>query len=176
VSDSNGNGNGNGRGVTYSEVRRMARWLNAFTARELADALHAHEAVGERFVRALRWQGICEDTGATIEGPSGPEQLYEMEPLPDWNEPRIRRVPPEIQAVYEMFGGLLLFDLRGLPVRIRTERAQRRSLSTPGARQVHKNREREYHRQKEARERAARQAERKRIAKSQGRQYVPTED
>ena len=59
------------------------------------------------------------------------------------------------------------YDPRGWPVRIRTERAQRRSLSTPGSRQFHKNRDREYQRQEQARMDAIEAERRKRIAKTQ---------
>lgn len=171
------NGNGNGRGVTYAEARRMARWLNAFTPRELAQALRVHEAVGERFVKAMLWPNhaggsVIEDTGIELEGPEGTERLYEVVPLPPDEEHRPKHTPPHIAAVHEMFGGLLLYDLRGRPVRIRTERQLRIAMSTPGSRQLHVNREREYQRQLAARREAVRKAERKRIAESQGKRPV----
>lgn len=179
MSELNGNSNGNGSGdasrVTYAEVRRMAHWLNAFTARDLAAALHVHEAIGERFVRALLWSGhvagpVIQDTGAWIDGPDGePEPIYEVRAIPVVHVKRYRYTPPEIQAVIEMFGGFILYDPRGQPVRIRTERQMRRSLSTPGARQVHKNRERAYERQEEAKRQRAERDRRKRIAESQGK-------
>jgi len=172
------NGNGNGR-VTYAEVRRMARWLNAFTPRELAEALHVHEAVAERFVVAMLWTGhvggsVISDTGAWLDGPEGRETLYEIVPLPDTVYRRNRYLPPEVQAVVET-GGLLLYNHRGLPVRIRTERSQRRAMSTPGSRQLHKDRERAYQRQQDAVRRRMEIDRKKRIAASQGRTYVPEE-
>lgn len=177
----NGNGNGNhpdSGAVTYAEVRRMAYWLNAFTARELAEALRVHEAVGERFVKALRWAGhvggpIIDDTGVQLDGPQGPEQLFEVVPLPIQRWPRIKRAPPWITAVLET-GGFLLYDARGEAVRIRTERRQRGPMSTPGSRQKHINAERAYRRQEEAKRKRAEQSEKKRIAQSQGKQYVPS--
>jgi len=173
MSESNGNGQ-----VTYAEVRRMAYWLNAFTARELAEALHVHEAVGQRFVRALLWSGhvggpIIQDSGAWEHGPEGQEEpIYEMRPMPEVTVKRNRYAPVWLTAVLEM-GGFLLYDQRGVTVRIRTEREHRGPMSTPGSRQFHKNREREYQRQQQAREQRRRLDERRRIAQSQGKQFVP---
>lgn len=153
----------------------MAYWLNAFTARELAEALHAHEAVGERFVKALLWSGhvggpIIEDTGVRLEGPSGLEALYEMRPMPAIKYERNKYPPVWLIAVLET-GGFRLFDERGQVQRIRTQRQMRRSLSTPGARQHHRARERAWQRQEDAKRNRAELERRKRIAKSQGRKF-----
>jgi len=175
MSESNGNGQ-----VTYAEVRRMAYWLNAFTARELAEALHVHEDVGERFVRALLWGGhvggpIIEDTGAWESGPDGsPEPIYEMCPMPEGTVKRNKYPPVWLLAVWEM-GGFLLYNSRGLPVRIRTER-ERGPMSTPGARQKHINRERAWRRQQDAIRERARVERARRIAQSQGKQYIPDQE
>lgn len=105
--------------VTYAEARRVARWLNAFTARGLAEALHVHHEVGERFIRAMLWKGhvggpVIEDTGVDLNGPEGPERLYEILPLPPW-KPRPRQLAVEIRTVLDN-GGFILYDPRGLPV------------------------------------------------------------
>lgn len=176
----NGNGNGNNgnngnSAVTYAEVRRMAYWLNAFTARDLADALHVHEAVGERFVKALLWSGhvggpIIADTGIELEGPERSEALYEVLPMPTAVYPRNKYPPVWLMAVIEM-GGFLLYNERGRVQRIRTQRQMRRSMSTPGARQHHKARERAWRRQEDAKRNRSELERRKRIAKSQGRKF-----
>lgn len=106
--------------VTYAEARRVARWLNAFTARELADALHVNPAVGERFVRAMLWKGhvggpVITDTGVDLDGPEGAERLYEIVPLPP-SRPREKRIAVCIQAVLEKYGGFILYDDRGRTV------------------------------------------------------------
>jgi hypothetical protein len=47
----------------------------------------------------------------------------------------------------------------------------RKTMSTPGARQRHKNAEREYQRARQKRQQAAEIARRKQIAASQGKKY-----
>lgn len=124
--------NGNGR-VTYAEVRRIARWLGCFTAGDLADALHVHEAVGEQFVKALLFHRLAVDTGETVELNEGPVAVFEMEPLPDTVYPRIHHMPPEVMAVIEM-GGFWLFDERGVQQRVVSHGERGRQMSTSGAR------------------------------------------
>jgi hypothetical protein len=136
----------------------MARWLTLFTPSDLADALRVPPELGEQFVHAMLFHGIVEDTGDELDGPLGAERVYEMPPLPPGPNEHPHLLPPEIMAVLEL-GGFEIITPRGLPVRIRTERQMRRSLSTPGARQVHRNRERAYERQKAAEE-ARREADR----------------
>lgn len=146
----------------------MARWLGVFTAQDLADALRVPVELGDQFITALLWHEMVHETDDWVEGPHGVETIYELEPLPPGPNQRPRHTPPEISAVRE-FGGLLLYDLRGLPVRIRTERDQRRSLSTPGARQVHRNREREYERMQQAKAQRRIKDDKKRRALAEGK-------
>lgn len=107
--------NGNGTGaVTYAEVRRWARWLDTFTATDLANALHADHAVAVRGVKALLHQGVCVDTGDTLDG----EQLIEYVPLPAGPREHFTEPPPEIVVPREM-GGDPLRVQRGVPVGMR---------------------------------------------------------
>lgn len=175
MSDDNGHSNGNGHAdsrVTYAEVRRAARWLGVFTPELLAETLRVHHAVAERFIMALRWQGMAQDTGSLVQGEGGvPEPVYEVEPLPETRYNRQRSTPPEVVAVMQMFGGFELISPRGKPVRIRTERSMRKSMSTPGARQVHKNRERAFRRQQQAVADRREREQRKRQAALQHKRY-----
>jgi hypothetical protein len=140
-------------GVTYAEIRTWCRWLHTFTASDLADAMGVDYEVGVRGVKALIWHGIVFDTGDEIDGPYGPEAIVEYAPLPPAPTHHPKGTPPEVIAVSQM-GGWLLYDQRGLPVRIRSERDMRKILSTSGARSHHVNRERAYERQEEARKKA----------------------
>jgi hypothetical protein len=152
---SNGNGadpraNGHSPGrVSYAEVRRTARWLRVFAPSDLAGALRADLSVGERFVKALVWQGICRDTGDRVDGPDGPEPVYEMEPLPERVYPRARGMRPEIKAVIDT-GGFLLFNQRGMPVRTSSSDERRKMLSQPGVGKRIRDRERARKRLEEA--------------------------
>lgn len=162
------NNGSNGR-VTYAEVRKVARWLHLFTRDDLADSLRISPQLADQFIKALLWQGIAVQTEDVLPGPDGDQILIEMEPLPELVYNREKRTPPHIKAVFEMFGGFELYNVRGITQRIRTERQMRRSLSTPGARQVHKNRERAYMRQKQANDQRKLQDKKKARAKAEGR-------
>jgi hypothetical protein len=161
----NGNGNQSNNGtrlhaydagrVTYAEVRRMANWLEVFAASDLADALRVPIELGDDFITAMLWHGIIEDTDDFVDGELGIETVYQMvkvaaDPKEHWTD-----TPPEIQAVLDMYGGFELFNNRGMPVRIRSERDMRKTLSTPGARQIHKERERRYLAMEEAKRKRA---------------------
>lgn len=136
----------------------MARWLDTFTPSDLASAVRVPVELAEQFILALLFHGLLEDTGDDLDGPNGPERVYAMDPLPPGPRFHPRQIPVEILAVLEA-GGFEILSPRGQPIRIRTERQMRKSLSTPGARQKHKNRERAYERQKQAEQaRAAEQA------------------
>lgn len=168
---SNGNGS-NGHApdrVTFDEVRQAARWLGLFGASDLADALRCHPEVARRAITALRVHRLLLDTGEHQDGTDGSEPVWEMVPLPDRHYPREYGVRPEMLAVMEM-GGFLLYDQRGLPVRLRSEREMRRTLSTPGARQMHRNRELAYKRQQEA---TAKRAEEQRIKAKKEKEMPP---
>lgn len=108
--------------VTYAEIRKMARWLGIFCASDLADSLHAHHAVGVRGVKALLHQGVCTDTGDTVDG----EQLIEYVPLPDGPREHWTDTPPEVE-VPRAAGGDPLRQPRGMPVgmRVRTKSSVR---------------------------------------------------
>lgn len=101
--------------VTYAEVRAWARWLQAFTARDLASALHCSLPVAERGVKALLWNKVCLDTGDTLPGPDGPEALIEYVPIPPGPREHPTETPPEIVVAREA-GGDPLRQPRGMPV------------------------------------------------------------
>lgn len=150
--------------VTYAEIRTWARWLGSFTPSDLADAMGVDASVGERGVKALLWHGICQDSGVQVYDRSGEEPLIEYVPLPPGPREHATEVPPE-----RLVGYTEVLSPRGMPVRIRTERMMRQTLSTAGARQFHKNRQRAYERQQEANRARAERDRRRRIMVSQGR-------
>jgi hypothetical protein len=134
--------------LSYDEIREWAVILGAFTASDLARAMGVADEIGQRAVTALCTQGMCVNTGDMLDGPSGYEPVIEYVPPPPGPTSYDGGPDPVAQAVRD---ARIEVD-RGTPVRIRTERKMRRSLSTPGARQMHKNRERAYQRQEDARE------------------------
>lgn len=127
----------------------MARWLMVFTASDLAYALRVTTGLADQFCVAMLRHEILFDTEDVLDGPDGDEVVWEMHPLPDGPNEHPHGVLPEVLAVMQM-GGFLLYDQRGVPVRIRTERAQRQGMSTPGTRQGLKNRERAFRKGEEA--------------------------
>jgi hypothetical protein len=142
-------------GVTYQETRFWAVTLRVFTVSDLADIMAVPEEALDSFVFGLLFNGTIEDTGDRINGRgSGIEEVYAWIPLPAGPKEHETGPTPESIAVMEM-GGFEVLSPRGGPVRIRTERQMRRSLSTPGARQTHKLRELAYQRQEEARQKRA---------------------
>lgn len=154
--------------VTYAEVRRWARWLGVFTASDLADSVRCSHDVAEKFIKALTWHGICEETEDIIDGYYGPEYIVEYIPIPHQVHNRRKDTPPETIAVIEM-GGFQLFNVRGEPVRIRSDKGTRKLMSTGGTRMKLLARERAYERQQEA-IRKRREKDRKRyIARTQHR-------
>lgn len=141
--------------VTYAEARAWATWLRVFTQSDLASVMAVPEEALEGFIFGLLYNGTIEDTGDRIDGRGGPpEEIYAFVPLPPGPREHETGVPAEVMAVMEL-GGFEILSPRGGPVRIRTERMMRRSLSTPGARQTHKLRELAYERQEAARRRRA---------------------
>jgi hypothetical protein len=150
----NGNGNHDQR-VTYNEVRRWARWLGVFTYEELADALHVHPEVGRRMVKALIYHGICEDTGDLLPALEGDGEIAVIEyiPIPWRIWPRDKR-PPEWKSTP---GCYELAPVRGLPVRIRSDKKHGRQMAqgSGGGRLRLLNAEKRYQAQVQAREKRA---------------------
>jgi hypothetical protein len=135
--------------LTYDEIREWAVILGAFTASDLARAMGVDLEVGERAVNALCLQEICVNTGDMLDGPHGYEPVIEYVPPPP-GPTRYDAGPDPVEQTIRQAGKIAVE--RGTPVRIRTERQMRRSLSTPGARQHHLNRDRNYQRMEEAKE------------------------
>lgn len=154
--------------VTYSEVRWWARTLDTFTADDLCQALGVDESLGPRFITALTWHGIVRDTNEFYQNGSGPEEIYEYVPLPPGPKEHPHYMPPEIMAVLEM-GGFEILSPRGMPVRLRDERSDRRKASVAGSGQGLRIRLREerYKKMVEARERRAADQQAKLQAKLQ---------
>lgn len=119
--------------------------------------------VVQGYLFGLIYNGTIYDTGDRVNG-SGPEEaLYSYVPLPPGP-----REHPNFAPEWVITPGVgELAPRRGMPVRIRTERDQRRTLSTPGARQKKKQQEKNYERMQVAKakrsekdkDRAARQKE-----------------
>lgn len=134
--------------LTYDEIREWAGILRCFTAADLAHALGVDHDTGVRAVNALCAQGICRNTGDVLDGAHGYEYVIAYIPPPAGPSRRERSGPDPDQAAVNQMGRINV--QRGDPVRIRTGRMIGRALSTPGARQKVKNREREYQKQQEA--------------------------
>lgn len=145
MSASNANGRAPGE-LTYDDVRDAARWLNVFTASDLADALHVPPPAAVPFIRALLFHGIAFETGETLDGPLGDEALLEMVIHPPGPRSRPRRTPPEVLEGYD------LAPRRGLPVRLVDHGKRGTTMSNPGERKKLKDRERAYRQQVEAEE------------------------
>lgn len=133
--------------LSYGEIREWAIILGAFTASDLARELGVDIDVGRRAVGALCLQGVCANSGDLLDGPFGYEPVIEYVPPPPG--PTRREYGPDPVQTAISQAERITVD-RGAPVRIRTERQMRRSLSTPGARQHHKNRDRNYQRMQDA--------------------------
>lgn len=138
--------------LTYAEVRDWAFELGTFTASDLAFSMGVDQATGVRCVNALCRQGVCANTGDQIDGPHGYETIVTYLPPPPGPSSYDAGPDPVAQAISQA-GRIAV--VRGLPVRIRTERKNRRGMSTPGQRQKMKNREREYQKQQDAKATAA---------------------
>lgn len=171
----NGNGNSPGFFPRYARVREVARKLEQFTPGELADELEIAYDEAEGFIGALLWQGLLlPEIEYETDEYGDQEPVYTMEPMPDTIYKRNKYPPCWLVAVLEM-GGFEIFNARGIAVRIRSERDKRKSLSTPGARQHHKNADREYWRQQEARRTRSELSREMAVAQRQGKQYEPHE-
>lgn len=136
-------------GLTYDEVRDWARELGTFTASDLAFEMGVDHATGVRCVNALCRQGVCAGTGDHLDGPRGYEPIVTYVPVPPGPTSYDAGPDPVAQAISQA-GRIVV--ARGEAVRIRTERKNRRGMSTPGQRQKMKNQEREYKKQVTARE------------------------
>lgn len=134
--------------LTYDEIREWAIELRMFTASDLAYAMGVDHDTATYAVIALCADGICHDTGDELDGPRGYERVIAYTPLPPAPTRREASAPDPVQQAISQAGRIVV--QRGTPVRIRSERDTRKSLSTPGARQKHKSRQREYDRQQAA--------------------------
>lgn len=135
--------------LTYGEIREWASILGCFTSWDLARAMGVEHGIGIAAVNALCMQGICRNTGDMLDGPYGYEYIIEYIPPPTTGPSSRERGPDPAQIAISQAGRITVE--RGTPVRIRTNRKVGRALSTPGQRQKHKNRERNYQRQQDAR-------------------------
>lgn len=141
--------------LTYGEIREWAAILGCFTASDLARNMGVTYEIGVASVNALCMQGICRNTGDMLDGAYGYEYVIQYIP-PPVTGPSSRERGPDPEQIAISQAGRIMVE-RGTPVRIRTTRKLGRALSTPGSRQKHKNRERNYQRQQDAK--AARAAQ-----------------
>lgn len=122
-------------------------WLRVFTPSELADSMGVDDVVAERFIHAAIWHGIVLDSGDSINGSGPPERIYEWKPLPAGPRNHFTHAPE-----WKITPGCYdLAPVRGMPIRIRTEREMRKIMSTAGSRGVHHRRELAYEKQEAAR-------------------------
>lgn len=162
-----------GEGVTYSDARDWFAWLDSsigpFTVGDLADAMMIDDDLAARFIRAGTWtihggvqQALLEDTGDIVNGTyRGDEVLYRYRPIED----RVWREHPSQAAEWQKWPcGIDAPPDRGKPVRIRTDRDQRRLMSTPGARSKVLSAERAYDKMLEAQAAAKAKAQAKAAA------------
>src|SRR3954469_13212204 len=96
--------------VTYTEVRWWAIYLDTFTASDLADAMAVSRPVAQRFIRALLWHGICEDTGDELDGEYGSEPIISYVPLPPGPNEHETQTPVE-----RLVGYTDVIEVRGMP-------------------------------------------------------------
>lgn len=153
--------------LTYDEIREWAISLVRFTASDLARSMGVTYDIATRAVLALCEDEICRNTGDELDGPFGYEFVVEYVPPPPGPSQHPHGVDPVAQAVTQM--RRLPTPQRGIPVRIRTNRKLGRALSTPGSRQFHKNRERNWERLQEAQAKRSAEAERRNKAAKEQR-------
>lgn len=125
----------------YSEARTWFQWSDIFFPSDIADYMGIDVSVAERLCDAAVWQRIIVKTDDF----DGREYLYEYLPLPPGPRNHPSGTPPE-----RVVGYIEILSPRGQPVRIRTERDMRRSMSTPGARGKINRREARYRAMQEA--------------------------
>jgi hypothetical protein len=125
----------------YSEARTWFQWMNVFVPSDIADSMGIDDAVATRLCEAGAWQRIIKFTGDFDNG----EGIYEYVPLPGGPRNHPVHVQPE-----RMVGYTEVLGARNGPIRIRTERDQRKSMSTPGARGHINRREQRYKAMQEA--------------------------
>lgn len=142
-------------GVTYSEIRDWAVYLDYFTAEDLAASMGVNIEIGVRGVRALLYHGICEDTGETLEIDGRELAIVHYVPLPPGPKEHWTG-PPEWRTCDQD----LVPPNRGLPVRLVKE--NRRLQSLPGERHRMMLREKRYEAMEQARAAAQAKQARKR--------------
>jgi hypothetical protein len=149
--------------ITYHECRTWARWLDTFSDYEFADVLRVDPEVARKFIRAMVWHGIVEDTGDEyINGYGVPEHIYAYVPLPTGPTEHITKMPPE-KATPGCYGWA---PRRGMPVRLVDTGRQGSIMQVGGGgRRRYKDRERAYQRMVEAVEARKTKQKQKRIEK-----------
>ena len=129
-------------GATYDEARFWTVWLRVFTVRDLADSMAVTPESLRGFLIGMERHGTVTSMGS-LDGTGEFESIvYEWVPLPPGPSEHPNGPLPEQMA--RQYGAYELAPERGYPVRIRTERDQRKSMSTPGARGHIKRREERY--------------------------------
>jgi hypothetical protein len=132
-------------GVTYSEIRDWAWWLQMFTAADLADAMGVSHWVAERAVTALLWHGVCEDT-ETVDGLG--ERVISYVPLPPGPREHATQAPEWRTCTQD-----LVPPHRGMPVRLVDNTERRNQMQgTGGARIRIKQRDAAYEAMQAAKE------------------------
>lgn len=131
--------------LTGAKVRDVMMRYASFTISELMAELDCTRAQLKKFMQPMMLAGTVREAGKAFG-----KQSYEFVPPEPAQINRETRVPPERdRPAYEEARAT------GMPVRITTERADRRGRSTPGQRQKIINRDRNYERMESAKRQRA---------------------
>lgn len=133
-------------GPNYAEFRQWVVWLRAFTPSEIAEVMAIHPELAERFIKAGLWHGMIEDTEIRLNGIGPEEAMYRWTPLPP-GPTQHPHFEPEWKSTPGCYS---LAPIRGMPVRIRTDKDARRAGSKPGEGHRMRMRELAYKRHLEA--------------------------
>lgn len=159
--------------ISYDETRLWTYWLRVFTPSDLAETMGVPVEAIQGFIIGLERNGTIEDTGDWVNGSGPREKIYSFVPLPEGPNHHPYRLPEWLQAP----GIGELAPRRGEQVRIRSESDMRRILSTAGAANKHRQREKRYQkmvaiqeeRRKKQEERQKREGYRPKAGKNRGK-------
>lgn len=134
--------------VTYDETRAWTVMLREFTPGDLADVMGVNDEALEGFLFGLLFNGTIEEVGRRNGHGRGLEELYRWVPLP----PGPREHPTGVPEWRSPGCYSEVLTPRGMPVRIRSDRDNRRLMGqgSGGARRQLIMAERAWQRQQEA--------------------------
>jgi hypothetical protein len=153
--------------ISYHECRTWARWLDTFSDYEFAEILRVDPEVARKFIRAMIWHGIVEDTGDEyINGYGVPEHVYAYVPLPPGPREHFTKDPPEKTTP----GAYGWAPRRGMPIRLVDDGKRGTAMQVGGGGRMKMiNRERAYQRMEQAKMERAERQRLKALKKAQGK-------